>query len=61
MDDNLNNFFVTFLIYKDGSEDHSMTVPKSLIHDMFQKWVYPGSEFSIKIIDNEGKLRIQTH
>lgn len=60
MDNNLNNFFVTFLIYKDGSEVHSMTVPKSLIHDMFQKWVYPGSEFSVKVVDYTDKLRIDS-
>lgn len=60
MDNNLNNFFVTFYIYKEGAEVHSMIVPKSLIHDMFQKWIYPGSKFSVKIIDSAGKLRIQT-
>ncbi len=58
MDNNLNNFFVTFLIYKDNIEVHSMIVPKSLIHDMFQKWMF--TDFKIKIVDHTGKLRVNT-
>jgi hypothetical protein len=61
MASDLNNFFVTFLIYKNKTQVHTMIVPKSLIHDMFQKWVYPGSEFCIQIIDHTDKLRIDTN
>jgi hypothetical protein len=60
MDNDLNNFFVTFLIYKGNTEVHSMVVPKSLIHDTFQTWKFYGSEFEVKVIDHTGNFRINS-
>lgn len=60
MANNLNSFFVTFLIYKGNTQVHSMTVPKSLIHDMFQKWKFNGSDFDVKIVDHTSNTRVDT-
>lgn len=60
MDNNLNRFFVTMEIYEGDTCINSITVPSSLIHDMFQKWKFPGSWFDVRVIDHTGNLRINS-
>lgn len=60
MDNDLNKYFVTFLIYKGHDEVTTFTVPKSLIHDMFQKWKFPGSQFEVRVFDHTDNYRINS-
>jgi len=60
MDNNLNSCFVTFEIYKSGTQVNSLVVPISLIHNEFQNWKFPGSEFEIRVIDHTGNFRINS-
>jgi len=60
MDNDLNKFFVTFLVYKGNTEITTFTVPRSLIHDMFQKWKFPGSQYDVRIIDHTGNFRVNS-
>jgi hypothetical protein len=60
MDNDLNKFFVTFLIYKGHTEVNTVTVPRSLIHEMFQKWKFPGSQFEVRVVDHTGNYRINS-
>lgn len=60
MDNDLNRYFVTFQIYKDGAQVNSLVVPKSLIHEEFQNWKFPGSTFEVRVIDHTGNFRISS-
>jgi hypothetical protein len=60
MDSNLNNFFATFKIYKEGNLVHELLCPTSLIPRMFLTWAYPNSPYIIKIFDHGGTLRIDS-
>jgi len=60
MDNDLNKCFVTFLIYKGDTQVHSTVVPSSLIHDEFQTWKYPGSQFNVRVIDHTDNFRIDS-
>lgn len=60
MDNDLNKYFVTVDIYKGDNKVKSVTIPKSLIHDMFQQYKFPGSQYDIKIIDHIGNYRINS-
>ena len=56
----LDNFFVTAVVYKGSTYLKSFTIPKSLIHDIVMKYKYPGSLYEVRIIDKEGIYRINT-
>jgi hypothetical protein len=58
--DDLNNYFVTMQIYKGDVQVHSITVPKSMISDMFYKWKFPGSQYDVHVIDHTGNFRINS-
>jgi hypothetical protein len=60
MENDLNRFYVTMHIYKGDQEVHSVITPRSLIHEMFQKWKFPGSEFNVRVIDHTGNFRINS-
>lgn len=60
MDNDLNKYFVTVDIYKGDSKVKSVTIPKSLIHDMFQQYKFPGSQYDVRIIDHTGNYRINS-
>ena len=60
MDSNLNNFFVTFKIYKENNLAHELVCPSSMIPKMFLTWVYPESPYVIKIFDHNNTLRIDS-
>jgi hypothetical protein len=60
MDNDLNKYFVTVQVYKNDQQVHSITMPKSLIHEIFQKWKFPGSEYDVRIIDHTGNFRINS-
>lgn len=60
MDNDLNEYFVTFEIYKDGAQVNSLVVPKSLIHDEFLNWKFPGSTVEVRIKDHTGNFRISS-
>lgn len=58
--DDLNKYFVTMEIYKGNVQVNSLTVPRSLLSDVFYKWKFPGSQFDVHVIDHTGKLRINS-
>lgn len=60
MVNDLDKFFVTAVIYEGQEYIKSLTVPKSLIHDVIMKFKYPGSKFDVRIIDKNGIYRINT-
>jgi hypothetical protein len=60
MDNDLNRFFVSIDIYKGDSKVKSVTVPKSLIHDIFQQYKFPGSQYDVRITDHTGNYRINS-
>ena len=60
MDNDLNTYFVTFEIYDDGTKVNSLTIPKSLIHEEFQNWKFPGSTLEVRIKDHTGNFRISS-
>jgi hypothetical protein len=67
MENSLDQYFVTFKIFKDGKQVHEMTCPKSLIHEMTMKWkypglpgYYPGSEYDFHIVDHTGNFRMDS-
>lgn len=61
MGSDLNNFFVTFNIFRDGVQVHSIEAPKSMINQMFTTWVYPDSPYSVKVVDDTGNFRIDSN
>lgn len=60
MDNDLNKFFVTVDIYKGNEKVKSITIPKSLIHDTFEQYKFPGSPYDVRIIDHTGNFRINS-
>jgi len=60
MDNDLNEYFVTFEIIKDGNLENSLLVPISLIHDEFQNWKFPGSTLEVRVKDHTGNFRISS-
>jgi hypothetical protein len=60
MDSNLNSFFVTFKIYKEGNLVHESLCPTSLIPRMYLTWAYIDSPYIVKVYDHEGILRIDS-
>ncbi len=60
MDNDLNKFFVTVDIYKGTDKIKSVTIPKSLIHDMFEQYKFPGSMYDVRITDSTGNMRINS-
>jgi len=58
MENSLDQYFVTYKIFKNGEQVHEMTCPKSLIHNMSMKWLYPGSEYEFRIVDHTGNFRM---
>lgn len=61
MDNDLNRYFVTFEIYKDGAQVNSLVVPISLIHEEFRNWKFPGSTVEVRVIDHTGNFRISSN
>jgi hypothetical protein len=60
MDNDLNSFFLTIDIYEGDTKVKTVTVPKSLIHDIFQQYKFPGSRYDIKVLDHTGNFRIDS-
>jgi hypothetical protein len=60
MENSLDQYFVTFKIFKDGTQVHEMVCPKSLIHEMTMKWKYPGSVYDFHIVDHTGNFRMDS-
>jgi hypothetical protein len=68
MENNLDQYFVTFKIFKGDVQIHEMTCPKSLIHHMSMKWKFPeipqagipGSEYDFHIIDHTDNFRMNS-
>ena len=60
MDSNLNNFFVTFKVYKEGNLVHESLCPRSLIPRTYLTWAYIGGPYTVKIFDHEGTLMIDS-
>lgn len=60
MDNDLNNFFVTVDIFRDSTKIKSLTIPKSLVHDTFQLYVFPGSPFNLKFHDDIEKFSLDS-
>ncbi len=58
MGDNLNQNFLTFQIFENENKIHSIECPRSSIGEMALKLktLYP--KYTIKIVDHEGKVRI---
>lgn len=51
MDNDLNNFFLSVDVFKGNDKVKTFTVPKSLVHDIFQAYAYPGSPFHVTVHD----------
>jgi hypothetical protein len=67
MENILDQYFVTFKIFKGDEQVHEMICPKSLIHAMSMKWKYPGlpgyypsSEYDFQIIDHTDNFRLNS-
>jgi len=60
MGTDLNHFFVTFKIFKDGIQVHEIECPRSMIQLMTNTWKYPGSQYTVHVIDHTGNFRINT-
>jgi len=60
MENNLDQYFVTFKVFKGNEQVHEMTCPKSLIHSMTMKWWFPESEYDIHIVDHTGNFRMSS-
>ena len=60
MDNKLDQYFVTIDVYQDEQKIHSVITPRSLIHDMFLMWAYPGSSYNVRVIDHTGNFRINS-
>jgi hypothetical protein len=60
MANNLNQYYVTFEIYKDNALAHSFDCPRSFIQSQFNVWKYAGSPYTIKVIDHTGNFRISS-
>lgn len=60
MENILDQYYVTFKIFKGDTQIHEMICPKSLIHNMTMKWKYPGSEYDFYIIDHTDNFRLDS-
>jgi hypothetical protein len=60
MVDSLNHFYVTCTIFKDGAQVHEVSCPVSLIQKLFNNWVFPGSPYTIKVVDHTNNFRISS-
>jgi ribosome-associated toxin RatA of RatAB toxin-antitoxin module len=60
MDNDLNKYFVTVQVYKEDQQVNSITMPKSLIHEIVQKWKFPGSEYDVRVVDYTGNYRFNS-
>lgn len=60
MGNDLNQFFVTFKIYKDGVLVKEIESPRSMIQRMFMTWVFPGSSYTVHVVDHTGNFRISS-
>jgi len=60
MGTNLNQYFLTFEVYQNENKIHSMECPRSMISEMIIKLknLYP--TYTVKIVDHEGKLRMES-
>jgi hypothetical protein len=60
MGSDLNRFFVTFKIFKDGEQVHEMSCPRSMIQSMMNTWKYPESPYVVHVIDHTDNFRINS-
>jgi len=60
MGTDLNKFFVTFKIFQNGDKVHEMECPRSMIQTMMNTWKYPGSEYTVHVIDHTGNFRLNS-
>lgn len=60
MGNDLNNYFVTFKIFKDEVQVHEMETPVSMLQIVFGKWVYPESPYTVHIVDSTGNFRFSS-
>jgi hypothetical protein len=58
MDNNLNQCFLTFNIYEGENLFHSIECPRSHISEMTLKLKDLPPKYTVKIVDHEGKLRM---
>jgi|688.fasta_scaffold1094694_2 hypothetical protein len=56
----LNKFFVTFKIFRDDVQVHSIECPRSLIQTMMISWKYAGSPYVVHVIDHNENFRISS-
>jgi hypothetical protein len=60
MGSDLNKFFVTFKIFKDGQQVHEMECPRSMIQTMMNTWKYAGSPYVVHVIDHTENFRFSS-
>ena len=56
----LNKFFVTFKIFKDNVQVHSIECPCSLIQTMMISWKYAGSPYVVHVVDHNNNFRFNS-
>lgn len=56
----LNKFFVTFKIFRDDVQVHSIECPRSQIQTMMISWKYADSPYVVHIIDHNNNFRISS-
>lgn len=57
MEGPLNKFFHTFKVFKDGQQVHQFECPSSLVGEQAMMWMYPGTPYTIQVLDETGKVR----
>jgi hypothetical protein len=60
MGSNLNHFFVTFKILKNGEQIHEMECPRSMIQSMMNMWKYPDSPYTVHVVDHTSNFRFNS-
>ena len=60
MGTDLNKFFVIFKIFQNDEKVHEIECPRSMIQTMMNTWKYPGSVYTVHVIDHTENFRLNS-
>jgi hypothetical protein len=60
MVNDINNYFVTFKVFKNSELIQETQCPKSMLQIFYTAWVYPDTPYSVEVIDENGVKRINS-
>jgi len=60
MASDLNEYFVTFNIYRGSEQVHTIEAPRSMIQHIFMQYKYPYSPYEVRVVDNTGNFRLSS-